>query len=268
MKILHLLIVFITIFVWIFSLPLLAVMTFFFAPILVPFTIVSFIFSVYTINLEPCTHSFLRDFLASFQLHNWFPCNTIQFKQQRVVSIHPHGLLSCGALAGVHFVKGSETIFCVAPILYFVPLLGHSLNLLGCIPATRKSMKNVLVKGYSLIVVPGGVPELVLSETNSDLELYPRFGFLKLASANSVHVLSVFVNGETNLYNMIQLPFLRKRVQLSWFFNIPFMFPLISGFYGTWMPKRSKLVLRKYLHMQNTTRSEYTHKLKMLTLEK
>jgi hypothetical protein len=257
----HLLIVFITIFVWIFSLPLLAVMTFLFAPILLPFAIVSFLLSIYVINLEPCTHSFLRDFITGFQLFNWFPCNTIQLKQQRVVSVHPHGLLSCGALAGVHFVKGSETIFCVAPILYFVPLLGHSLNLLGCIPATRKSMKNVLSNGYSLIVVSGGVPELVLSETNDDLEWYPRFGFLKLASANSVHVLSVFVNGETSLYNVIQLPCLRNRVKLSWFFNIPLMFPLISGFYGTWMPKRTRLVLRKYLHMQNTTRLEYTKQL-------
>ena len=268
MKILHLLIVFITIFVWIFSLPLLAVMTFLFAPIILPFAIVSFIFSVYTINLEPCTHSFLRDFITGFQLFNWFPSNTIQLKQQRVVSIRPHGLLSCGALAGVHFVEGSETIFCVAPILYFVPLLGHSLNLLGCIPATRKSMEGVLSDGYSLIVVSGGVPELVLSETNDDTEFYPRFGFLKLAKKFKVPVLSVFVNGETNLYNVIQLPCLRNRVKLSWFFNIPFMFPLISGFYGTWMPKRSRLILRKYLHMQNTTRLEYTKQLIILQNKK
>ena len=239
-----------------------------FCPVILPSAAVSFLLSIYVINLEPCTHSFLRDFITGFQLFNWFPCNTIQLKQQRVVAIRPHGLLSCGALAGVHFVKGSETIFCVAPILYFVPLLGHSLNLLGCIPATRKSMKNVLIKGYSLIVVPGGVPELVLSETNSDLELYPRFGFLKLASANSVHVLSVFVGGETKLYNIIQLPCLQNRVKLSWFFNIPFMFPLISGFYGTLLPKQKKLILRKYLHMQNTTRLEYTKQLIILQNKK
>lgn len=245
-----------------------AVMTFFFFPVLLPFSCLSVMFSVCIINLEPRPHSFLRDFLASFQLYNWFPCNTIVIKKQRVISVCPHGLLSCGALAGVHFVKGSETIFCVAPILYFVPLLGHSLNLLGCIPATRKSMENVLVKGYSLIVVPGGVPELVLSETNNDSEFYPRFGFLKLAKEFKVCVLSVFVNGETNLYNVIQLPCLRNRVKLSWFFNIPFMFPLISGFYGTWMPKRVKLTLHKYLHFNDTTRSEYTHQLKMLTMEK
>lgn len=268
MKILHLLIVFITIFVWIFSLPLLAVMTFFFAPIILPCTIVSFIFSVYTINLEPCTHSFLRDFIASFQLHNWFPCNTIQFKQQRVVAIRPHGLLSCGAVAGVHFVEGSETIFCVAPILYFVPLLGHSLNLLGCIPATRASMKAALRLKHSLIVVPGGVPELVLSETNNDSEFYQRFGFLKLAKEFKVCVLSIFINGETTTYSMIQLPFLRKRVQLSWFFNVPIMFPLLSGYYGTWLPKRVKLTLHKYLHKHDPTRSEYTHQLNQLTMEK
>ena len=267
MQILHLLIVFITIFVWIFSLPLLAVMTFLFAPILLPCAIVSVVFSVYIINLKPRTHSFLRNFLVSFQLHNWFPCNTIVIKKQRVIAVRPHGLLSCGAVAGVHFVEGSETIFCVAPILYFVPLLGHSLNLLGCIPATRKSMEGVLSDGYSLIVVSGGVPELVLSETNDDTEFYPRFGFLKLAKKFKVPVLSIFVNGETNLYNVIQLPCLRNRVKLSWFFNIPFMFPLISGFYGTWMPKRSRLILRKHSHPHNTTQKEYTKQLLRLVTQ-
>jgi len=265
MKILHLLIVFITIFVWIFSLPLLAVMTFLFAPILLPCAIVSFIFSVYTINLKPRTHSFLRNFLVSFQLHNWFPCNTIVIKKQRVISVCPHGLLSCGAVAGVHFVEGSETIFCVAPILYFVPLLGHSLNALGCIPATRTSMEGVLSDGYSLIVISGGVPELVLSETNDDTEFYPRYGFLKLARKFKINILSVFVSGETKLYNIIQLPFLRNRVRLSWFFNIPFMFPLISGFYGTWIPKRKKLILRKKIIDFNCSRLEYKNQLTNLT---
>ena len=241
------------------------IMSFLFCPVILPSAAVSFLLSIYVMNLEPCTHSFLRDFITGFQLFNWFPCNTIQLKQQRVVSVCPHGLLSCGALAGVHFVKGSETIFCVAPILYFVPLLGHSLNLLGCIPATRKSMKNVLVKGYSLIVVSGGVPELVLSETNDDTEFYPRFGFLKLANKIKVPVLSVFVKGETNLYNVIQLPCLRNRVKLSWFFNIPFMFPLISGFYGTWMPKRKKLILRKKIIDFNCSRLEYKNQLTNLT---
>jgi hypothetical protein len=268
MKLVHLLIVFLTIFVWIFSLPLMAVMTFFFFPVLLPFSFLSVLFSVYIINLEPRTHSFLRDFLASFQLYNWFPCNTMEIDTQSIVSVHPHGLLSCGALAGIHFVKGSETIFCVAPILYFVPFLGHSLNLLGCIPATRASMEGALFRKHSLIVVPGGVPELVLSETNNDSEFYPRFGFLKLAKEFQVSVFSVFINGETTTYNMIQLPFLRKRVQLSWIFNVPFMFPLLSGYCGTWLPKRVKLTLHKYLHGHDPTRSEYTHQLKMLTLEK
>jgi len=146
-----------------------------------------------------------------------------------------------------------------------VPLLGHSLNALGCIPATRASMEGVLSDGYSLIVISGGVPELVLSETNDDTEFYPRYGFLKLARKFKINILSVFVSGETKLYNIIQLPFLRNRVRLSWFFNMPFMFPLISGFYGTWIPKRKKLILRKKIIDFNCSRLEYKNQLTNLT---
>lgn len=262
MKLNHLIIVCITIFIWIFSLPLLLLLSFFFSPVLFPLLILSFILSIYIINLKPRPQSLLRDFICTFQLSYWFPCNRITVQQTTVIAVHPHGLLSCGALAGIHFVPGSQTIFCVAPILYFVPLLGHCLNLIGCIPATRTSMEFALHAGYSLIVIPGGVPELVLTETKDDTEFYLRFGFLKLAEKFQVPVLSVVVKGETATYNIIQLPCLRNRVRLSWFLNIPCMFPLVSGYYGTLLPKRVQLRLLSQTFTTVPNRTEYKQKLK------
>jgi hypothetical protein len=264
MQFFHLLIVFITIFIWIFSLPIMVILSFFFLPFILPFSVLSFLLSLYIINLKPCSQSLLRDLLTGFHLDYWFPCNRITVARTTVIAVHPHGLLACGALAGIHFVSGSETLFCVAPVLYFVPLLGHCLNLLGCIPATRVSMELALVQGHSLIVVPGGVPELVLSETNNDTEFYQRFGFLKLAEKFKLPVLSVFVKGETATYNMIQLPCLRNRVKLSWLLNIPFMFPLISGYFGTWIPKRVQLELRSHMHENVPIRKKYHRQLRCL----
>lgn len=233
-------------------------------PYVLPFSCLSILLSIYTINLKPRTRSFLRDFLTGLKLYRWFPCNTLKIKKQSLISVHPHGVQCCGAIAGIHLVDGSETISCVAPIMYFVPFVGQCLNLLGCIPATRASMEAALRDGYSLINVSGGVPEVVLTEMNSDTEFYPRFGFLNLARNFRVQVLTVFSEGETATFNVLRLPWLRERVKLSRYFNFPLMLPFMSGYYGLWIPKRVKIRLRSYCHSSVPTKEQYTQKLNIL----
>lgn len=187
------------------------------------------------------TNSWIRRQLNTMSLHKWFPCNQIKIPRGSVIAIHPHGILCCGALVGVHFVPGSETVFCVAPILFYVPVVGWCLRLIGCIPADYEIMLQALKKGHTIIVVPGGVPEMVLAETGNDQELFKRHGFLRLAVEARCNVVSVLVRGECQTFRMIAAPFLRQRVTLSYHLNIPLVFPLFFGYYGTWLPRRVPL---------------------------
>mgnify|MGYP006073350483 FL=1 len=260
-------VVMVVLFIWIWSLPLLILSALLLTPVSLVLLPISFAISVLVQRRCPITPtSSLRCFVSSMRLHHWFPCNTVQLPCQTVVAVHPHGLLCCGALVGLHFVPGSTTIICVAPALFYIPVLGWCLPLLGCIPADSDSMLAVLRRGHSLIVVPGGVPELVLAENGNDCALYPRYGFLRLARATGVPVMSVFVKGECATYSFIRLPLLRWRVGLSWFSNIPLVFPLFRGHYWSWLPKRTPLRLRTHMHESVPTRNEYRVRLASLQI--
>jgi len=258
-----------TIFIWIWSLPLLILCTLFLMPLAICFLPISIFISIYIKNYYPVTtQSRLRTLVSSLQLNEWFPCNIIKIRQQMLISVHPHGLLCCGALAGIHFTPGSTTILCVAPSLFYIPILGWTLHLLGCIPANYNSMLHVLKQGHSLICVPGGVPEIVMAEMGKDSCLYPRYGFLNLAKIVNVPILSVFVKGECSTFTFFRLPFLKQRTFLSWWLNIPLVFPYFFGHWGMWIPKRVPLKLYTYAMNEVPSRNEYSVRLSSLMLEK
>ena len=185
----------------------------------------------------------VRRLLAHIPWHEWFPCNTLRMEDTSVVAVHPHGLLCCGALAGIHFVPGSQTVFCVAPLLFYIPVLGWCMRVLGCVPARYDIMLACLRQGHSVIVVPGGVPELVLAERRDDRQWFRRGGFIRLAIEARVPLRAVFVRGECATFSMVEAPWLQTRVHWAWKTNVPLAFPAFFGWYGTWLPKRVPLTL-------------------------
>ena len=253
-------------FCWIWMLPLLILGVFF----SIPFAIVSLFVSVsISLTLQWWFHgqimpnNGLRRLMSQCPWHEWFPCNTVEIGETSVVAVHPHGVLCCGALAGVHFVPNSPTVFCVAPILFFIPVLGWCVRALGCIPARYDIMLRALRQGHSVIVVPGGVPELVMAELGDDCRSFKRSGFIRLAREAEVPVLSVFVKGECNTYDMWKAPFHDSRVRLSFRLNVPLVFPLFLGWYGSWLPKRTPLLL-KTQKIESMSKEEYYSYLKRL----
>ena len=115
-------------------------------------------------------------------------------------------------------------------------------------------MQGALRAGHSLLVVPGGVPEIVLAETGDDTKRFARYGFMRLKPSVPVHV--VCVRGECKTYHMFQGPFLDTRVWLSWRLNVPFVMPVLFGWYGTWLPRRRPLILTSW-EVQPVTRAAY-----------
>mgnify|MGYP001579951641 CR=1 FL=1 len=235
---------FVLTFFWIWSVPLLVIGVLCavpFAMAALPICLAITLFSQYVSHGAIIANHPVRRWISNIPWCDWFPCNQLKFEEQCIITVHPHGLLCCGAIAGVHLVPESETVLCVAPVLFYVPVIGWLLKLLACIPANKNAMQSALAAGHSLLVVPGGVPEIVLAETGDDEQRFARYGVLKLNPSVPVHV--VFVRGECSTYKMIQMPFLQLRVWLSWRLNIPLVTPIMLGHYGTWLPKRQPLFL-------------------------
>jgi len=236
-------------FCWIWALPLLFVGALFSVPACVAALPACFLISImcqWRLHDQRVTSSWLRQMAAVVPWHAWFPCNVLEIpKEPCIIAVHPHGVLCCAAVVGIHLVQGSQTVFCVAPALFYVPVFGWFARLMGCIPATWDAMRSALDAGYPLIVVPGGVPELVLAECCDDKRFFleKRFGFVKLAMVTSVPLFPVWARGETATYRLVRGPWLEQRVWLSWKLNIPFVLPWFRGWYNLWIPRRVPLEL-------------------------
>lgn len=254
----HILLMGVLTFCWIWALPLLLVGFFFSIPAclaILPACILISIGFQWKCHGRLMSSSWLRRMISKIPWHQWFPCNVLDVPTTpSILSVHPHGVLCCGAIAGIHLVPESQTLFCVAPILFYVPVLGWIARLLGCIPADYNSMKSAITQGYPLLVVPGGVPELVMAERCDDTAFFieKRFGFLKLAIETQVPLFPIFSKGETSTYRLVKAPLLEWRVWLSWKLNVPVVFPWFRGWYNLWLPRRVpiKLVYGSFLKTQ------------------
>ena len=113
------------------------------------------------------------------------------------------------------FRPGSNTLFAVSKWLFAVPFIGWLARHLGCIPATYKSITKAL-ETNTVILVPGGVPELVSGEWYTR-----RHGFLKIAKQMDIPIVPVLVDD----YHYERLPFPLPYLQmyLARTFDLPVM---------------------------------------------
>ena len=265
MKALHICFMVVITFLWIWTLPLLIVASICMMPMAAVIGSSCLLITCavqYSNDGHIIVDHWLRNLLSSIPWHEWFPCNQLSF-DKGIVAVHPHGVLCCGALAGVHFVPKSKTCMCIAPIVFYVPVIGWMARHLGCIPADRPHMLKALGLGYPLVVVPGGVPEIVLAESGEDRNRYERHGFLRIAHEAHVCVHVVFVAGECSTYQMIKAPFRRYRANISRRLNLPLVFPLLLGWYCSWVPKRVPLLL-KTVTVEGPTKKTYAAVLEKL----
>ncbi|KAG2813867.1 hypothetical protein PC129_g13581 [Phytophthora cactorum] len=159
-------------------------------------------------------------------------------KKKFIFGFHPHGILVLSRIAGfgrnfVDVFPGITTRF------------GNVLR------------EKVLKEGNSIIVYPGGVPEIFPTDPNSketQLVLKNRLGFIKLAMRQGADLVPTFVFGEKWLYNMWT-----PSKSVTDFFRKTFGIPVLI-FWGKfwWMPKapakgtRYGLVYGKPITMKQT----------------
>lgn len=178
--------------------------------------------------------SAIRRLLTSLPFEKWFyHIDSVNVPDKVLVTCHPHGVFCLGPLLGIHLQPQATTWFAVAPILFYIPLFGYIISKIGCIPATHYHISQAL-KTSSVILVPGGTPEIVLHEVK---EYYTRrYGMFKF----QVPLLPVI---SSTHYTLWPMPARTWRVQVARH-NIPIVFPWLFGWYSTCLPKRKPIHLR------------------------
>jgi 1-acyl-sn-glycerol-3-phosphate acyltransferase len=144
-------------------------------------------------------------------------------------------------------------LIAVAPLIFHIPLLGWVAAQLGCIPANRDSISNALSANMSVILVPGGVPEVVSYEKD---KIYTnRHGFLSFDAP----VLPVVTTSKH--YYVPEAPLYDLRMFIAQQYSVPIIFPWIFGWKNTWLPKREALTV-KVLEVKDRTQKSYFEEIK------
>ena len=224
------------IFMWVFFLPIfivgfLVAIPFFTIALPISLAISAAIYLSY----DQIKESSLRDIISSAPFEVWFQNIDINLDltKNHLICCHPHGILCTAAVMGIHFKPKSKTLIAVAPIVFMVPIIGWIAKHLGAIPATYDAIIGGL-KHTSVILLPGGVPEIICVE--KEVHYTDRVGFLRCAKRAGVTIYAI-VN-EKKYYDLVPMPLYNLRLHIAKTYNIPIVFPWILGWYGTWLPKR------------------------------
>jgi 1-acyl-sn-glycerol-3-phosphate acyltransferase len=130
--------------------------------------------------------------------------------KQYIFGFHPHGILILSRIAtyGGNWEKmfpDNAVRLLGATAVFYVPLAREICLWLNAVDASRSTAEKVLRSGKSVMVYPGGIPEIFLTEPDSKdnkVMLNKRLGFVKLAIRHGAELVPVFTFGEKWLYNV------------------------------------------------------------------
>lgn len=157
--------------------------------------------------------------------------------KQYILGIHPHGILPFGAGTAIFTnfcgVKekfpGLQYNILTASVCYMVPGYRELVLSLGGRDASRYVARRILGYGKSVVVVPGGAAEALLSSPEVDIvHLKDRYGFIKLAIQSGASLVPVFAFNECNTFNVVspRMSFLRnlqRKIQMVLGMSVPIL---------------------------------------------
>jgi len=165
-----------------------------------------------------------------------------------IFGYHPHGTYSLGLFAAcfpkasgwTELFPNSNCVIGVASSLLCIPLCGTIFGWLGFIPASQPSLANALDQGYNVVIVPGGIAEMIEGSDpeNEVVVLKCRKGFVRFAITRGCPLVPIYCFGENKSFYRysflkgLRLYWSRKfriTIQLfrgRWFTLIPFAVPL------------------------------------------
>jgi len=128
-------------------------------------------------------------------------------KEQFIFAIHPHGTCSdyriiMDGMISSMIPKLKSWRVLAAGILFKLPIIRQFCLWTHCVDASRNVASRILSKGHSVMVVPGGEHEQLLTENGKEiLYLKRRKGFVRLAIKYGVPLVPVYVFGCSDLYH-------------------------------------------------------------------
>lgn len=92
------------------------------------------------------------------------------------------------------------TLLCTAPPFFDLPAIRQVSMSFGLVRSDYDNMKGALKQGTSLVVLPGGVREVVHSKANTMTLIKGRKGFIKLALDTGLPIIPVMAFGENEFF--------------------------------------------------------------------
>lgn len=142
---------------------------------------------------------------------NYFPINLIfedkeafDPNQAYVIAAEPHSVLPLGIIVFTPQIgkcPWSQVRALSSKAIFASPFARHIWTWMGAAPAYKESFTELLQKGISCIVTPGGVQEcLMIKKGREVLYLKKRFGFIKVAMETGTPIIPTFCFGQSNAY--------------------------------------------------------------------
>ena len=126
--------------------------------------------------------------------------------------VHPHGILSWGALgtfvrqqSGIRaFLPNIDLRVCGITLVFFIPFFRELCLYIGMVSASKQSLAHLAKKRMSAMLVIGGAEETLLANPGrADLILLKRKGFVRAALENGSFLVPCYSFGENDLYYQV-----------------------------------------------------------------
>lgn len=126
--------------------------------------------------------------------------------KQVIFTIEPHDILPLSIFAFNDCLSGLKSLKClgcVTSACFKVPLMRHVYTWMNAYSVDKKDVLKIISKGYSPVICPGGVAEVIYLENRKELVLFmkKRFGYIKIAVQHGIPIVPVMAFGLRDSFN-------------------------------------------------------------------